>query len=501
MIPRPAKLATSSTPAPANFICFQCRWRTTARNSRLQSSESAQLWPLRKTRQFSYRPNLRKDDKPGDIPHPRTDEKAENITQLGDSEASTSRTMNSIGSGNTSQASGKDERPEELPLDPEAQKSTESDNAPHLPRTTRPKVRAVPDEDLPSYRERMRSRLSTRFNELMDDLMPKLALASQRINTYTGTDYSGIAALRKEIIEQEQLVRSRSAAVKEAKELLEVARAKESSSRKEVVRLLERKHAWTDSDLEQYMGLIRSEHANDQAVVAAKEEVAAMERELEEARARLEQRERKQYHEEQIWSDTIRRNSTWITFVLMGFNILLLLTTTAVIEPWRRKRMVKEIKKALEEQHLLRTVPDVAPATGTLIEKEIDQAVEPAGVPLEAVAEVLDVKTPVEPITPTVTPVEEIKVEESALPTMEEPPIPMKDGTILASDPVSETAASPNILNHGKLSAEQIKHQIKDLFSDKPVTVRKVDVTAVALEGVAVGAALVGLLMVLIKPR
>jgi hypothetical protein len=36
----------------------------------------------------------------------------------------------------------------------------------------------------------------------MDDLMPKLALASQRINTYTGTDYSGIAALRKEIIEQ-----------------------------------------------------------------------------------------------------------------------------------------------------------------------------------------------------------------------------------------------------------------------------------------------------------
>lgn len=78
----------------------------------------------------------------------------------------------------------------------------ETEKAPLPPRTERPKVHAVPDEDLPSYRERMRSQLGKRFNELMDDLMPKLALASQRINKYTGTDYSGIAALRKEILEQ-----------------------------------------------------------------------------------------------------------------------------------------------------------------------------------------------------------------------------------------------------------------------------------------------------------
>jgi hypothetical protein len=40
------------------------------------------------------------------------------------------------------------------------------------------------------------------MNEVMDDLMPKLAVASQRINTYTGTDYSGIESLRREIREQ-----------------------------------------------------------------------------------------------------------------------------------------------------------------------------------------------------------------------------------------------------------------------------------------------------------
>jgi sensitive to high expression protein 9 len=36
----------------------------------------------------------------------------------------------------------------------------------------------------------------------MDDLMPKLVLASQKINNYTGSDYSGIEALRREIKEQ-----------------------------------------------------------------------------------------------------------------------------------------------------------------------------------------------------------------------------------------------------------------------------------------------------------
>jgi len=67
-------------------------------------------------------------------------------------------------------------------------------------------VNVVPDEELPSHQEQKRWRLSKRFNQIMDDLMPKLALASQRINNYTGTDYSGIEALRKEITEQGTMI-------------------------------------------------------------------------------------------------------------------------------------------------------------------------------------------------------------------------------------------------------------------------------------------------------
>lgn len=64
------------------------------------------------------------------------------------------------------------------------------------------KVKRVPDEHLPSHQERQRSNLEKRFTALMDELLPKIAIVTQKVNTYTGTDYSGVEALRREIKEQ-----------------------------------------------------------------------------------------------------------------------------------------------------------------------------------------------------------------------------------------------------------------------------------------------------------
>ena len=63
-------------------------------------------------------------------------------------------------------------------------------------------IARVPDEHLPSHRERQRWDFSKRLSELMDELLPKLAVVTQKVNTYTGTDYSGVEALRREIMEQ-----------------------------------------------------------------------------------------------------------------------------------------------------------------------------------------------------------------------------------------------------------------------------------------------------------
>ena len=50
-------------------------------------------------------------------------------------------------------------------------------------------------------------------------------------------------------------------------------------------------------------------------------------------------------HEEQLWRDQIQYWSTWGTLILVGSNLLL----WCVMEPWRRRRMVREIRNDIRE--------------------------------------------------------------------------------------------------------------------------------------------------------
>ena len=57
----------------------------------------------------------------------------------------------------------------------------------------------APEHALPSSRARRRWRVSQAVHDGTDALLRRLAVAGQRINEFTGTDYSGIEALRREI--------------------------------------------------------------------------------------------------------------------------------------------------------------------------------------------------------------------------------------------------------------------------------------------------------------
>jgi len=261
-------------------------------------------------------------------------------------------------------------------------------------------------------------------------------------------------------------------------------------SRKEVVGLLERKHAWSDADLERYMNLIRSEHLNEQGVQGAKDSVAAAEMSLEEARTRLEKRERMQYHEEQIWSDTIRRNSTWVTFGLMGVNILLLLATLVVIEPWRRRRLVREIRRTLEENQM-------PGPTSSHIAKEIEAVAAPKGIIIESIELLPSDDTVASSDTQIYSSVERPPPADSP-----ELPVPETSNPILwGSTAIPEQASKVARSTDNAWSVQQYGNNIQDLFSNQSVVMRKLDITTVALGGAATGAALMGLLMVMLRPR
>ena len=294
-----------------------------------------------------------------------------------------------------------------------------------------------------------------------------------------------------------------------AKDAYTEAHTQQTNAQKEVVGLLERKHSWAGNDLERYMSLIRSEHVNEQAVMKAKEELADSERMLENARAELERKERKQYHEEQIWSDTIRRNSTWVTFGLMGFNIFLLLANLAIFEPWRRRRLVKEVRAALEEKTI------AAPAS-PVVEREVEKSVEPAGVTLEQVEQPV-VVAEVESCAATAVDATTARSDQLAVEEETVGSIPMAAGEVLPEETVEvieqpatlieaptrsfHTDASPTTWEYWEVQWAMYKERLHDHFSDRNITMKRVEMTTIALESVATGLVVMGVLFTLLNPR
>ncbi|KAF1821711.1 uncharacterized protein K489DRAFT_402567 [Dissoconium aciculare CBS 342.82] len=211
-------------------------------------------------------------------------------------------------------------------------------------------AQSVSTGSLPSATESQRLQASKKLSKLMDGLLSRASIAGQHINEYTGTDYTAIDALRKDISKQEEVVKNCATGCNAARAQQQDAHNNQSNASREIVGLLERKSSWSPVDLERYMALVRSDHVNEQAVQAAKDNLKAMEQKLDEARAMLERLERKRYHEEQIWSDTIRRNSTWVTFGLMGVNIILLLAQITIFEPHRRKKIAADVQDMLDKR-------------------------------------------------------------------------------------------------------------------------------------------------------
>lgn len=311
-------------------------------------------------------------------------------------------------------------------------------------------------------------------------------------------------------------MKARHAAIDTAKQSLDTAHAQQASAQKEVVALLERKHSWSAGDLERYMSLIRSEHVNDQAIRVAKESVVSAEAALEEARTQLEKRERAQYHEEQIWSDTIRRNSTWVTFGLMGVNIFLLLLSLAILEPWRRRRMVREIKATLEAQNLARhaapagLVPAMVASTTqqdlAAIEEEIDMVNDAAEDDVEAAITTLEAIPSVAASAESISSVvgsERAEPLESAV-----------DPTIGVASPTPDFQALPQVdspFGYNKqtkglpISAETWQGKVsaiaQDVISDRIISMRRIEYTTAILQGATAGAVITAALIGMFRPN
>ncbi|KAE8349620.1 sensitive to high expression protein 9-like protein, mitochondrial [Aspergillus coremiiformis] len=347
---------------------------------------------------------------------------------------------------------------------------------------------------LPSYVENRRSQLSKQFTTMMDNFQSNVFVAGQRLNDLTG--YSSIETLKNEIHTQEERLRAARLRVREAKDAYAAAINNRSTSQREVNELLQRKHAWSPADLERFTHLYRNDHTNEVAENESQEALTVAERESEEAAALLNKSILSRYHEEQVWSDKIRRMSTWGTWGLMGVNVLLFLIFQIAVEPWRRKRLVKgfeeKVIEAIEKEKTMIHVETPAPVK-VAQQDSAAPATADSSAPLVATAPSPTVDEPASTEVSTVP----VEVTDSAN-TAPEPTTPNNQNTL---NGLLESVKSQLSRFSPPTSVESWRQHLGDLFSDRNVVITQRDLSSLALQSAAAGAAIMGLLIALIRPR
>ncbi|KDN67221.1 putative She9/Mdm33 family protein [Colletotrichum sublineola] len=326
--------------------------------------------------------------------------------------------------------------------------------------------------------------LSEKLSHLMDTLQTRLLTASTTLNTLTG--YAPIEAIKDHNTLLENRLAEAQSLVRTARTTYKTTNAKRATTQREVTTLLARKEMWSPTDLERFTQLYRQDHSLEQEVAAAAEALTDAEHAEQALGQQLNAGILKRYHEEQIWSDRIRRASTWGTWGLMGVNVLLFIVLQFVAEPWKRRRLVLGVVE--EEKAVLEGVTaELAALKAALAQKEAKDAAADgaaqAAAPASAVVgeEALSAKLE----EPAVKHEMEREVA-SALETLEQEVSTPKSWHELLTDP-----ALPALL----------KARLVDLYSERRIDLRMRDASILALEGVAAGATLAGGIALLLFRR
>jgi sensitive to high expression protein 9 len=308
--------------------------------------------------------------------------------------------------------------------------------------------------------EQRRSALNQKFSNVMDNLQSRVLTASQTLNDITG--YSAIDSIKADNEKTEASLNAAQDLVRSARAAYKTSNSKRAATQREVTTLLARKDSWSPADLERFTALYRTDHELEGAVTSAQEALTEAEVEEQSLNQRLNAGILKRYHEEQIWSDRIRRASTWGTWGLMGMNFLLFVVLQFFAEPWRRRRLVRGVVE--QEKEVLEGVRGEMEELKTTLEKRIQEAVGKTG---------------------GVTQVHET--------------MPM-GGETAATIPSAAAAAAAAVGSWRDVLADPAKWQAaaSDLCSDRVIGLRMKDASALVLQGALAGAAIVGSIAMLV---
>ncbi|KAI9480187.1 Mdm33 family-domain-containing protein [Coemansia mojavensis] len=171
--------------------------------------------------------------------------------------------------------------------------------------------------------------------------------AGKALNEITG--YDRIALLRMQVDTSGSLFHEARQHLNETKARHSQAAKTRLANQREINSLLQRKHLWTEDDVARFTSLYRDEYQAESSESQAAKELKDAEALVDRRYDELVNAIRGRYHEEQIWSDKIRRASTYGTWAVLFMNILALFMAQAIFEPRKRRKIIAGVDERLSE--------------------------------------------------------------------------------------------------------------------------------------------------------
>ncbi|KAK1020389.1 sensitivity to high expression protein she9, partial [Friedmanniomyces endolithicus] len=165
-----------------------------------------------------------------------------------------------------------------------------------------------------------------------------------------------------------------------------------------------------------------------------------------------------------------------------------------IFEPYRRRKIVRDMKAALDEK----TLHVASPSPAAEVVKQVHE-VEPAGTLVEGTKNAAELSNVPE------DPVEVLLGNDAkAVPMLLAASDGLVEEAIGDTRHLAQVSDSPNEQIAGlapKSIAQTYTELFYDLFSERLIQMKQVELTTVALQGTAAGVATMGLLFVLLRPK
>ncbi|KAJ3116916.1 sensitivity to high expression protein she9 [Nowakowskiella sp. JEL0407] len=189
--------------------------------------------------------------------------------------------------------------------------------------------------------------LCARLSALSNNIWLQFQQLPSLLNTITGFD--SVEHLKSRVNEKDLELKEKKLKLDQVKQEFEQIIDARRVCQMEMNSLLQRKHSWVEGDADRLGELHRRELSLEQAEKKSKIDNLTAAEAFDRCHVEYLSEIRERYIEEQLFSDKIRKASTFWTWGLIGLQIVIFIVLTFIVEPYKRRRFERELTEILHQ--------------------------------------------------------------------------------------------------------------------------------------------------------